>query len=67
MEDADGDTIRCRWAESILGECGGVCRAFPAVLDEVGCTVLFLQFVEYSLATEDIMYHGLLYLTNQIS
>lgn len=36
VEDADGDTVRCRWAQSQLGECGGVCGAFPAVLDEVG-------------------------------
>ncbi len=36
MEDADGDTVRCRWAESAQGECAGVCMAFPATLDEVG-------------------------------
>ena len=36
MSDADGDIVRCRWAESAQGECGGVCRTFPATLDEVG-------------------------------
>ena len=34
VEDADGDHVRCRWAESSRSECGGVCRAFPASLDE---------------------------------
>lgn len=29
VADADGDTIRCRWAESSRGECSGVCRALP--------------------------------------
>ena len=36
MSDADGDVVRCRWAESAQGECGGVCQTFPATLDEVG-------------------------------
>ena len=36
VEDADGDIKRCRWANGSLGECGGVCNAFPnAVLDMV--------------------------------
>ncbi len=36
VEDVDGDTIHCRWAEAGQGECGGVCNAFPnAVLDMV--------------------------------
>ena len=35
MADADGDVVRCRWAESAQGECGGVCQAFPAKLDQV--------------------------------
>ena len=34
VEDADGDHVRCRWAESSLNECGGVCRGFPANLNE---------------------------------
>ena len=33
--DADGDIVRCRWASSTLRECGGVCDALPATLDEV--------------------------------
>ena len=36
VSDADGDIVRCRWAESAQGECGGVCQAIPAVLDQVG-------------------------------
>ena len=32
MEDIDGDDVRCRWAESAKGECGGVCRAINATL-----------------------------------
>lgn len=41
--DFDGDDVRCRWAESGRGECGGVCQAFPgAVLNEHDCT-LFLN------------------------
>ena len=35
VSDADGDIVRCRWAESALSECAGVCDAFPATLDEV--------------------------------
>ena len=42
VEDADGDAVRCRWAESTYKECGGVCRAFPdAVLNERGCTIFY--------------------------
>jgi len=34
VSDADGDIIRCRWAQG--SECAGVCRTFPgAILDEV--------------------------------
>lgn len=35
VEDVDGDDIRCRWAESNLGECSSVCQVFPATLNEV--------------------------------
>ena len=42
VSDVDGDVVRCRWAESAQGECGGVCRLFPATLDQVGST--FVQF-----------------------
>ena len=35
VSDADGDIVRCRWAESAQGECAGVCQAFPATLDQV--------------------------------
>ena len=42
VEDSDGDVVRCRWAESSLGECGGVCRALPgAVLNERECTLFY--------------------------
>ena len=34
VEDTDGDHVCCRWAESSRSECGGVCRTFPANLDE---------------------------------
>ena len=36
VSDADGDIVRCRWAESALRECAGVCQVFPATLDQVG-------------------------------
>ena len=29
VADADGDIIRCRWAEYSHGECSGVCKALP--------------------------------------
>ena len=35
VNDVDGDIVRCRWAESTQEECGGVCQAFPAELDQV--------------------------------
>ena len=28
VDDADGDDVRCRWAESSKHECAGVCEAF---------------------------------------
>ena len=34
VTDADGDHIRCRWAEQSLNECGEICRLFPATLSE---------------------------------
>ena len=34
--DADGDVVRCRWAESTQKECGAVCQNFPATLHQVG-------------------------------
>ena len=40
VSDADGDVVRCRWAESALSECAGVCEVFPATLDQVGCALL---------------------------
>ena len=40
--DPDGDTIRCRWANSSLGECSHVCMSFPgAHLDEDRCTISY--------------------------
>ena len=36
VADYDGDNVRCRWASSGLGECDGVCQAFPgSFLNEV--------------------------------
>ena len=40
-DDADGDHIRCRWAESHLEECGEVCRVFPAILTETDVSFNF--------------------------
>ena len=39
VEDADGDYVYCRSADSYHGECGGVCRNFPANFNgrDVGC------------------------------
>ena len=34
--DADGDVVRCRWAESTQKECGAVCQNFPGTLHQVG-------------------------------
>ena len=39
--DADGDHVRCRWAESYpVNECGDVCGSFPVTLKgrQVGCS-----------------------------
>jgi len=33
--DADGDDVRCRWAEQSQGECGSVCRDINATLSGV--------------------------------
>ncbi len=34
--DADGDTVRCRWAAGSGVECGDLCEKFPgALLDTV--------------------------------
>ena len=40
VSDADGDIVRCRWADLAQEECAGVCEVFPATLDQVGCTLL---------------------------
>ncbi|XP_056016084.1 uncharacterized protein LOC125677338 isoform X2 [Ostrea edulis] len=41
--DKQNDTVRCRWAESSKGECGGVCNSFPnAFLDEKRCTISYI-------------------------
>ena len=57
VEDDDGDFIRCRWAESSLGECGGVCQTFPANLNETAvrhnCTICVAR--SYIILT--ILYH----------
>ena len=44
VEDADGDSVRCRWADSMLNECGGVCSTFPANLNEITVGCYQLQF-----------------------
>ena len=49
VEDADGDIIRCRWASSSLGECGGVCNAFPATLDKVKIVIQTLSIVYFKI------------------
>ena len=36
VSDADGDVVRCRWAESAQNECAAVCQVFPATLNRVG-------------------------------
>ena len=43
VSDVDGDVVRCRWAESAQGECGDVCQAFPAVLDQVGASCVTVK------------------------
>ena len=35
VSDADGDTVRCRWATLAQEECADVCQVFPATLDQV--------------------------------
>ena len=36
VQDADGDVIRCRFANSSQRECADICDGFPnAILDEV--------------------------------
>ena len=40
VSDADGDVVRCRWAKLAQRECAGVCRTFPAELDEVCSSLL---------------------------
>ncbi|XP_061434353.1 IgGFc-binding protein-like [Lethenteron reissneri] len=41
--DADGDTVRCRYAENgARDECGGICGVAPyGVLDEAACVITF--------------------------
>jgi hypothetical protein len=43
VADADGDTVRCRWAKFALGECdSGVCNGFPfGILDEDTCILKY--------------------------
>ena len=40
VADVDGDDVRCRWAESSLGECAGVCRTFTGATLVGVCTLL---------------------------
>ena len=47
VEDVDGDDVRCRWSESSLRECSGVCWAFPATLDEVFITIIVFMDITY--------------------
>jgi len=40
--DPDGDRIKCRWANSSLGECSDVCMTLPgAQLDEDNCVISY--------------------------
>ena len=40
VNDPDGDTVRCRWAEGI--ECASICNMFPgAELHSNSCTILY--------------------------
>ncbi|XP_053395504.1 uncharacterized protein LOC123523715 isoform X3 [Mercenaria mercenaria] len=42
VSDIDGDTVKCRWASSTKGECGGVCETFSgSVLDESTCVITY--------------------------
>ena len=55
MEDANGDIIRCRWAESLRGECGGTCLTFPgATLSDVCEKYLYIK---HTIFTTDIVYN----------
>jgi hypothetical protein len=39
--DADGDDVRCRWAQSAKGECGSVCGVLPTGTLNSDCTLYF--------------------------
>lgn len=59
VEDANGDIIRCRWAESLQGECGGTCSAFPgATLSDVCERYLDLK---HTMFTTDIVYNHFMF------
>ena len=45
MSDADGDVVRCRWAESALEECGEVCKNIPVTLDEVSYFLFSIRII----------------------
>lgn len=61
--DVDGDFVRCRWADSLKGECGGVCytSTVPANIDAYSCALSFNSAVAgtgyyaLSLEMEDFM------------
>ena len=57
--DADGDHIRCRWAESNLDECEGACRGFSdaASLNQrnVSC-IIFSQGLIYPFHLSSVKY-----------
>ena len=47
VADADGDNVRCRWAESTLYECGEICRVFPAELSETSVSLKPIKLLFY--------------------
>ena len=55
VEDFDGDQIRCRLAQSSLGECSQVClRLLPATLDESSVSYLAVSGFVYKPAGKQI-------------
>jgi hypothetical protein len=51
VQDADRDTIRCRWAEVTEGECSGVCDAFPDAVLDVVCMYVIICTGQYDIVT----------------
>ena len=65
VDDANGDIIRCRWAESLQDECGDTCLAFPgATLSDVCEKYLYLKhtivttYIAYNHSMSSLTYLG---------